>query len=260
MFKRRVTVMLGFLLLTTIPVPTAVAAEGRLLPGEALSPAELEVALASMDPVERASREAAFRDPTRPIVSYTREIFPVTAVNGKWGPNGGLSSLANVTDANVQLSVSVAWEPSCPVQLTVCWLVTGYFNWDNVALDLSGQDWIGTAWANNMAIGGRAAIGYYQNGSFITFSNRSDTPNTGTGIGFNEWKIITKAYTYADYGWDYVTIGWSSRRYQPTNVVFNYFHTWQSLNYYLVFSVPPAISITPTTSTWGKSVVATFSN
>ena len=154
----------------------------------------------------------------------------------------------------------MAWEPSCPVQLTVCWLVTSYFNWDNVMLDASGQDKIGTAWANNMAIGGRAAVGYYQNGSLITFSNRSDTPNTGTGIGFNEWKPITKGNTYADYGWDYITIGWSSRRYQPTNVVFHYFHTWQSLDYYLTFGVSPSVSITPTTATWPKSVVATFSN
>lgn len=260
MFKRSFSILLGVLLLTTALLPATAVAKGSLSPGEALSPAAIEAALASMDPVERAGREAAFRDPTRPIVAYIREVFPVTAVNRTGRPNGGISSLAHVGDTNLVLSVSVAWETACPVQLTVCWLVTSYFNWDNVDLDLSGQEKIGTAWANNMAIGGRAAVGYYQNGSFITFSNRDDVPNTGTGIGFNEWKPLTKGNTYADYGWDYVTIGSAGRQYQATNVVFKYFHTYQSLIYALTFSSSPSITISPTTSTWSKSAVVTFTN
>lgn len=247
----------------TAPAGATSAAQGgdRLLPGEALSPAELDVALASMDPIERAGREAAFRDRSRPIVAYTREVFAAPAEMRGNGRRTDVTIGSNVNSANITLSVSVAWETDCLVQLSVCWLVTSYFNWDNVALDWSGREWIATSWANNLAIGGRAAVGYYQNGDFVSFYNRDDQPNAGTGIAFDEWKFLSRSSTtYADYGWDYVTIGESSRQWQATNVVFRYFHTCQSLDYSLTFGVPPSVSISPTTATWSKSALATFTN
>lgn len=252
----RIPIIIASLLLFSNAMPSIAASANALLPDEALTSQEIDRALESMTAEERHGREPAFRDRSRPVVAYTRQGYRFDHAQ-----DGTVSVVTTAaSSADLVLTVSVAWERDCPIQLAVCWLVTDFWQWRNVALDTSGQDKLGTAWNNNMAVSGASAVGYYRDNSFITFSNRVYQAGTGTGVGFNEWKLSGLYYAY--YGWDYVTIGYSSRRYTTTNVVFTYFHTWQAQNYTLGFSaIGPTVTISPATSEWSLSATpAVFTN
>lgn len=62
-------------------------------------------------------REAAFRDPSRPVVAYSRQVFEVTAIYRE-GVSTGDIGIESVGSGSLYLSVSVAREYDLPTRVS----------------------------------------------------------------------------------------------------------------------------------------------
>lgn len=159
---------------------------------------------------------------------------------------------------NLSLSMSVVYNNDVPC----CrWDITDWYNWTGVPPNGgSGKDQIATAWANGLALISDSAYGVYTSGGGNISNNRNDmTPNLGVDWEFAECTYA--CYQYADWGYLAAGIHETSRHWEATNVVFKYFHTYQSLEYSVSFSgTGPSITISPTAGQTSTTIYTSFTD
>ena len=229
----------------------------------ALDEAALRAALDSMSAAERAFREDQFTSGRYTIVAYAREVQSFDLKTGRpilepVASELETSALATSGITNLTITISVAFDNGVPC----CrWNIIDWFDWTGTPpVNGSGKDQIATAWANGQALESDSAYGVYTNGANIPMNRNTMTPNAGVGWEFNE---CNAAYCNSYANWGYLAAGmyWPTRRNQPTNVVYTYFHTYQSQTYYVgVSGTGPSITITPTSSVMPTSVYTSFTN
>lgn len=245
-------------------VPSAHAAEWEPV---GLSDTDLKAALASMTPTERAERTPIFTSDRYVVVAYTSTFQEVDAHGAAVGApqrrsfgssrGGGITSLGSASKEGLNISVSIAFDREAPPYR---WDISAYFDWTKWPQSVGGEDSIGLAWANGLALNNDYAWGKYtyQNQNISPFYRSDGVPNVGTAWSFREWTTVCdiECWTagYANYGWFYATIKENTLQNKPTNVMFKYFHTYQGIDYAVSFGSSPSISITPVQNVW--SVVA----
>lgn len=244
-----------------MPIQPVFAAEGH----GPLSRADLVAALQAMSREERIGREPIFLSERYTIVAYARVTQPYDSVTGEALGEPVMRDLGEPVPAgatgitNLTLTLSIAYDNQAPC----CrWDAQGYFDWTGTPPNgRSGKDQYAIAWANGLALRSDYAWGKYDDfGRHSISMNRADvTPNVGVNYDFNE---RYDRISYADYGWLTVTISHSAPlKYQDTNIVLKYSHTWASSEYSVTFSATgPSIGISPTTSQSSTAVYRVFQN
>lgn len=243
------------------PIQSSLAADRQ----EWLSRADLVAALQVMSPEERVGREPIFLSERYTVLAYERITQSFDSETGealgqpKMGEVGEPVPAAPTGITNLTLSLSIAYDNEAPC----CrWNAQGFFDWTGQPPNgTAGKDQFAMAWANGLALRSDYAWGKYNDiGRHSIPMNRADvTPNVGVNYDFSEYYYPVY---YADYGWLAVTISHAApRKYQDTNLVLKYFHTWQNLDYSVSFSPSgPSIGISPTTAQSSTAVYKVFQN
>jgi hypothetical protein len=231
-----------------------------------LSKADIALAWNSMSAQEKATRKPYFKSDRYVIVAYasSAETFDQKSGRSITGPQKlalgqsptPLTSGSGGT-ATLYISIAVAYDREAPAYR---WDITDYFRWDGWPPNGNdGLDQLATAWANNLALSSDYAYGHRPDGTTVTATRNDMTPNVGTS-----WELRECRPTCVSNGdktsWGYLlaTIKESTAHNQDTNVVFKYYHTWQSLQYSIGFSAGgPSISISPTS---GQASLATYTS
>jgi hypothetical protein len=260
--RRMVAILASVVLLGGLTAAPAVAGPTRAH----LSQAQRQAALKVMSVHERALRQEQFTSGRYDVLRYSRSVQAFDRKTGK--PVGAPRSLAagelspsmdiepNSSNAYLTLTVSVAFDRQAPPYR---WDVTVYFDWTHDPGNYAGEDTIGLAWANNLALNNSYAYGYNGSGQQNTTFYVSDgVPNTGVGWSFNEYWGCTKCQKMLNYGYLLATIKETSLHGDDTNIVAKYFHTYQSLSYYLNIGKQPSITISPTSSQWSLAAFTDF--
>lgn len=242
----------------TAPEAAAVA------PLEGLSRSERSQALADMLENERKGRSAVFEDMRYDVMAYERIVQSFDSNTGvplgSPAP-GDVQSLAATGIVNLNMSVSISYDRE---QACCVWLIQAYFDCTGFPPNgMAGKDQATVMWANGLALTGDGAWGRYQGFTApqgaISFNRADVVPNAGVNYEFPESYCC--AVSYADFGWVNATIKRSTRAYETTNLVFKYFHTWQSLDYSVSISgTGPSATISPTTASITTAVYTYFTD
>lgn len=256
----RVLASFVMLALAGLVAPTTSAASS---PG-GLSRGELAAALKAMSPEERAIRAEQFTSDQYVVVAYDRvsqafdQSTGLPIADPVPIPLGAVAPMAVTGVTNLTLTISVSFnqgEPCCR------WSYLGWFDWTGKPpYNGSGKDQMAVAWANNLSLLSDGAYGVYTNGAGVPMNRNGMSSNAGVNWQFDEYNL---AYcnSYADWGYSTGSMYWPSRRYQPTNVVFQYFHTFQGTQYSVSISGSgPSISISPTSGQESTVVYTSFTD
>jgi hypothetical protein len=261
------------------------------LPGEVfLTPAEKHEAVATMTASERAvlGRFFAVGAPGL-LVAYSRAEYEVTESDdgsvtvepvgyAVTNPVGNLSLPSRLQAAAEDSAVGGRQGTALFISLVVSktrstapyeWELYSFAQWgSDGSYSPAGmnccndhRDYIGLAWAGGMAIHSDWKNGRYQawcvGEPALNIATARVRPNTGIGMGFNEWWDRDNCPMY--YGHTGVRIRATTWKNQLVNATSEYIHTWGGHSYALGFSATgPNVSISPTNETWSAPLYVAF--
>jgi hypothetical protein len=259
----------------------SVASSGSVVAGKPaprpqfLSSAEIEAALATMTPEERAGR-SEFSDSRYGVIAYTRAT---QALDSRGMPTG--SPTTQRFQAGNKHTLSIEPMATHPEGLTLTisisydyeaaphrWLIRAFFDWTREPSEMSGEDTFAIAWSgSNLALQSDSAWGAYTNNAFINSFYRSDASGRGVGWSFKEkgplrycedWFPFECFYHYANYGFLNATIKETTWQNQYATVIAKYFHTFTSGDWSLTFGASPSISAAPSSGQWSLAEYTSF--
>ena len=255
-----------------------------------LTPAERQAALDGMTREERSSLGHLFTaEAPGLLVAYARAEYEVVVTpEGErtvepvgfptTNPTGNLSlpshaiaaSSATGGRAGTNLFISMAiskTRSTAPYE----WEIYSYAQWgSNGSYSPAGmdccnniRDYIGVAWAGNLALYSDWKNGKYQawcsGEPALDIVRDKANANVGLSQSFHEWWDPDNCPMY--YGHTGIRIREATWLNRISNVTSEYIHTWASFNYTLGFSASgPNVTISPTTSTWSANSYVSFTH
>ncbi len=134
----------------------------------------------------------------------------------------------------------------------------GWFDWDLHDISPGIYDYAGIVYDGSLVLYGSGEVAYNEDNESYSGEDYIGTEDVHNSAGYVAYYNNHFSGYDLDHGWVFADARQNIKQNLEGNANLSYFHTYSDAEYSITISVPPSITITPTTSQWKKPVYDIF--